>query len=204
MFKRDTGAVKKQTGAMGTGEIGKRSTQGMLAQQQAAPAVNHTEFNVTILNDSFQTRALMRAIGLLTTYMNDDSKPTFTVYNAEAVGFAPSNPATRIVQDEFIFRKPMVQMIAFESVPGDGHVVLLPREEALVVYTSHYAVQGKFHLGPDDRLSDFIEVMLAQFVIITDAHIYPLFQPRTPMIAAAPLVLLQRSHIRMYHKVGNS
>jgi hypothetical protein len=198
MFKRDTGTVKRQTGTADAVAV-KRSTQNL-----ASPEVSHTEFNVTILNDAFQTRAKLRSLGLLTTYLNDDSKPTFPVYHAEAVGLDPANPATRIVQEEFIFRKPTIHAVAFESVPGDGHVVLLQREEALVVYTSHYAIQGKFHLGPDDRLNDFIEVMLSQFVIVTDAHVYPLFQPRTPLIAAAPLVLIQRSHIRMYHKAAHS
>lgn len=201
MFKRDTGSVKRQTGTAEAVEGGKRGTQSLAPQPLT---VSQTEFNVTILNEAFQTRAVMRAIGLLTTYINDDSKSTVTVFNSESVGLDPSNPATRILQDEIIFRKQMCHFIAFESVPGEGHVVLLPREEALVMYTSHYAIQGKFHLGPDDRISDFIEVQLAQFVIITDAHIYPLFQPRVPMIAAAPLILLHRSNIRMYHKAGRS
>jgi hypothetical protein len=201
MFKRDTGSVKRQTGTAEAVEGAKRGTQNLAPQPMT---VSHTEFNVTILNDSFQTRAVMRAIGLLTTYLNDDSKSTMTVFNGESVGLDPSNPATRIVQDEIVFRKVMCHFIAFESIPGDGHVVLLPREESLVMYTSRYAIHGKFHLGPDDRISDFIEVQLAQFVVITDAHIYPLFQPRTPMITAAPLVLLHRSNIRMYHKAGRS
>jgi hypothetical protein len=202
MFKRDTGTAKRQTGTAEAVEGGKRGTQNLAPQKDLT--VNFTEFNVTLLTDGFQTRAVMRCIGLLAIYLNDDSKPTFPLYNAELVGLDPTNPATRVVQEEAFFRKPMCHVIAFENIPGEGHVVLLPREEALVVYTSHYAIQGKFHLGPDDRVGEFMEVQLSQFVTISDVHIYPLFQPRTPMIAAAPLVMMHRSLVRMYHKVGRS
>lgn len=200
MFKRDTNSLKKQTGTMtppATGALNKRSTQNLVPEA----TISYTEFRVTVLTDLFQSRGTLRSVGLLTTFINDEQKPTIALNNAEVTGFDPTNPATRITPEELVIRKRVCQVVAFDKVPEAGQVVLLARTETLSMYTDRFAIQGKFHMGTDDRLTDFTESALQSFIVVSDARIFPLFQPRSQVIATAPLLMIHRTNVRMYHKV---
>ena len=53
---------------------------------------------------------------------------------------------------------------------------------------------------PDAHLADFTEASLQQFLLASDVKIYPLFQARPGLVQAAPIALIHKSQIRVYHK----
>ena len=85
-------------------------------------------------------------------------------------------------------------------MPQQGQITLLARAEPLMMYTDRFAMAAKFHMGPDSRIADFAGASLQQFLIASDVKLYPLFQSRGGLVQAAPLALIHKTAVRMYHK----
>ena len=176
---------------------GKRATQGDIPI--AGPSI--TEFAITLFTANFQVRGAIHSPGVLQTFMNDEQRPTLVVYNADAIGFEATNPAARASVPELIVRKVACQVVAFDRRPSPDQYTLLPRAEPAAIYTDQFLIEGNFHMGADARLVDFADTSLQQFIIASDARIYPLFQPRAALVGGAPLVAVHKAEIRFYHAV---
>jgi hypothetical protein len=186
--------------------LGKRTTQTEQAAtgkratgEQAAAGPSITEFSVTLFASNFQARGILRAPGVLQTFLNDELRPTLVIYNADVIGFEPTNPAARVTVPELIVRKPSCMILAFDRRPSPDQILLQPRAEATALYTDQFMVEAIFYMGADTRLLDFADSSIQQFIIATEAKIYPLFQPRASLVPGAPLVMIQKSAIRFYH-----
>ncbi|MHB8627145.1 MAG: hypothetical protein ACYDBJ_22695 [Aggregatilineales bacterium] len=174
---------------------GKRATQNQITV--AGPAI--TEFPVTLFAANFQARGMVRSPGVLQTFLNDEQRSTLVVYNADVIGFEPTNPAARVSVPELIVRKVSCQIVAFDRRPPPDQYTLLPHTEPAAIYTDQFIVEGNFHMGADARLTDFADTSLQQFIVASDARIYPLFQPRAALVPGAPLIAVHKSAIRFYH-----
>jgi hypothetical protein len=203
MFKRDTNSLKRQSTTMpavpATTGAGKRTSN--LGTPPISEGVNFTEFGCTVLTEMFQAKGKLHSIGGLSTFLNDEQKPSVSVFSAEILGLLPNNPATRIVSNQLIIIKGRCEIIALDVMPDPAVVVVPSRYEILAMYTDQYAIQAKFHMGPDSRLSDFVEAGGQQFIVATEARIFPLFQPRIPVLSSAPFLFVHRASIQMYHEV---
>ncbi|MCS6871158.1 MAG: hypothetical protein RML95_11815 [Anaerolineae bacterium] len=157
------------------------------------------DVNVAILTAAFQIRGKMPTFGTFLTFINDDQKPTLTVTNAVVLGVHASNPAAQMVQPEMIVMKRAIQVLALESAPPSG-VVLSPRSESLMLYTEQYAIMGRWHMSPDMRVQDFVDATTSQFLPVSNARIYTLFQARQGIIPATQLAFVHRSAVQSYHK----
>jgi hypothetical protein len=158
------------------------------------------EYPITLLTSTFQVRGKLHVLGVMQTFLNDDQKPTISLFNADVIGFNISNPAARMTQPEVIISKESATIIALDAVPPQGQITMLSRVELLMMYTERFAIAAKFHMGPDTRLGDFAVASLQQFIIASEAKFYPLFQSRTGLVQAAPIALIHKTAIRMYHK----
>ncbi len=153
---------------------------------------------VAVFTSAFQLRGELHILGIMQTFLNDEQKPTLTVFGAEAIGLEASSPA-RLSQPEIIVNKRSVQVILFEAMPPQGAISLLPRTESLVVYLDRFALSGKFFMGQDARIQDFADASVQQFLVLSEAKMFPMFQARQGLATSAPLAVLHKSAIRMYH-----
>lgn len=172
----------------------------MSSRQTFTGEPTFVEYGATILTSTFQVRGKLRVLGVMQTFLNDEQKPTLSVYNADLIGFNISNPAARMSQPEVFVSKESASIVALEAIPPQGQIMVQSRYEALMMYTDRFALAGKFHMGPDARLADFVGATLQQFIVASEVKIYPLFQARTGLVQAAPVALIHKSAIRMYHK----
>jgi hypothetical protein len=155
----------------------------------------------TVLVTGFQIQCVFTVMGLLQTFLNDEQKGTFTLSNATVYGLEAGNPAASIGVDTLYVRKNECQVIAFDQTFSHEETGLMPRQEHLAAYTSHFVIQGNFHMGSDSLLSDFIESSKSMFVGLTDAYIFPLFTAQAAVIQAAPLVFIHRDSVRFHHPI---
>ena len=160
----------------------------------------HVETGVSILTSVFQVRGKLHVLGTMQNFLNDEQKPTLTVYKAEATGISSGNPAAHMSQPEMVINKRSMQMIAFEVAPSKDTLVMLPNIQPLMLYTDQFAIAGKFHLGPDAHLTDFAEASLQDFIVASEVKIYPMFPARTGLIQSAPVIVIHKAQIRLYHK----
>jgi hypothetical protein len=156
------------------------------------------DVNVAILTSAFQIRGRMPVFGTFLTFINDDQKPTLAVNNAVVLGVHVTNPAAQMVQPEMLVLKRAIQVLALESAPPSG-IVLSPRAESLMLYTEQYAIMGRWHMSPDMRIQDFVDASIAQFLPVSNARIYTLFQARQGIIPNTQLAFVHRSAVQSYH-----
>lgn len=156
---------------------------------------------VTVLLPGFEVQCVLQSVGLMQTFLNDDLKPILTLRRAAVLGLERGNPAASMALPELYVRKSVCHAIAFETPLSQEETGLMPRVEALAIYTSHYVLQGKAHLGTEDHVHDFIASTKSHFIGLTDVAIFPLFELQAAMIQQAPLVFVYRDAVRMHHPV---
>lgn len=156
---------------------------------------------VTVLIPGFEVRCMLHSVGLMQTFLNDELKPILTLHQAAVLGLERGNPATSMSLPELYVRKDHCHAIAFEQMLSQEETGLMPHVEPLAVYTSHYVLQGKVHMGTEDRVHDFIATGKSSFIGLTDVAIFPLFELQSAMIQQSPLVFVYRDAVRMHHTV---
>jgi hypothetical protein len=154
---------------------------------------------VTVLLPGFQVRCSLQVHGVVQVFLNDDQKSVFPLKQAAMYGLESGNPAASMQLDDLFVPKEQCHAIAFESMLPQEQTGLMPRTERIVVYTSHYAIQGDFHMGADTLVGELIDSVRVMFLGITDVQFFPLFRPQAALIQQAPLVYVYRRAVRMYH-----
>jgi hypothetical protein len=154
----------------------------------------------TVLIPGYQLQGDLQVLGVIQTFLNSETKGVFTIKDVAVHGLEPHNPAASMQIEELYVRRDQVLSLVFTDAIQPDETGLMPRTEHLVAYTSHYAIQGDFHMGADAVVGDFISSSRAPFVGATNATIFPLFQPRAAIIQNAPLVYIYARAVRMHHE----
>lgn len=160
---------------------------------------DYMDIGVTVITSSFQIRGKLHILGMIGTFLNDEQKPTVVVYGAEMLGLE-ANSRIRVNKDEVVISKRAALVIAFDELPPQGTLAMLPRMENLAVYLDHMALSANFYMGQDARINDFADTSLQQFLIASDIKFYPMFQARAGLVQSAPMGVLHKTAIRMYHR----
>lgn len=156
---------------------------------------------VIILTTGFQVQGTMVSIGLMQTFLNDDQKMIFPIRDTTVHGMVRGNPAVSMNIPEIFISKPDCHAIVFGSMMSQDETGLMPRTEMMVAYTSHYAVQGEFHMGYDALIGDFIQDAKSMFIGVTNAYFFPLFDAQAALVPQSPLVYMHRSTILSHHLI---
>jgi len=157
------------------------------------------EIGVTVITSSFQVKGKLHIFGMIGTFLNDDQKPTLVVYDAE-MHQLEANSRIRVTKEEVVISKHAAQVVAFDTLPQQGMLALLPRTESLAVYLDHFAVSAKFYMGQDVRINDFADASLQQYLVAGDLKFYPMFQAKSGLVQSAPMGMIHKTAIRMYHR----
>jgi len=160
---------------------------------------DYTEIGVTVITSEFQVKGKLRILGMIGTFLNDEQKPTLVIYGAEMVQME-ANSRIRVTKDEVVISKSAAQVVAFDTLPQQGSIALLPRTESLAMYLDHFALSAKFYMGQDARINDFADTSLQQFLIASDIKFYPTFQAKPGLVQTAPMGVIHKAAIRMYHR----
>jgi hypothetical protein len=156
---------------------------------------------VTVLIPGFQARCTMQTIGVFQTFLNDDQRGVFLFTGVELHGVEAGNPAASMQLADLYVPKERCQVITLESMLSQEETGLMPHEVRIAVYTSHYVIQGNFHMGVEAGVGDLVDGFRTLYVGATDVEIFPLFRPQAAVIQAAPLAFVYRKGVRMFHAV---
>ncbi len=155
---------------------------------------------VTLLTPGFQVQGTLHIMGLVQTFLNDETKMFFALNDVTMHALAAGNPATSVHVDEMYVRKTDCHAVIFPELLSREDSGLLPRSEPLAAYTSHYVIQGGFHMGADALLVDYFEVSRGILLGATDVSIFPLFQQQAALVQHAPLVYVSRKLVHTAHR----
>jgi hypothetical protein len=157
--------------------------------------------SVTMLMPGFQASGTIQIIGQLQTFVNDDQKAVFQLRDVTLYGLERGNPATSISLPELYVRKDQCHALILDREMPQEETGLMQRVEQIAGYTSHFVIQGGYHMGSDSLISDFMASSRAQFIGVTHANLFPLFEPQAAVIQEAPLLYIYRSAVKMHHLV---
>ncbi|MBN1563381.1 MAG: hypothetical protein JXA10_06060 [Anaerolineae bacterium] len=157
--------------------------------------------HATLLIPGYQLVGDLEVLGMVQTFLNDETKGTFTIKNVTVYGLEPHNPAASMQIRELYVRKDQTLALAFDAEIPRDETGLMPRTEHIAAYTSHYVVQGHYHMGADALVGDFISSTRSQFVGATNVVFFPLFHARAAVIQSASLVYVYAKAVRMHHLV---
>jgi hypothetical protein len=162
---------------------------------------NMRQTPVMVLMPGFQARCTLTSVGLMQTFINDEQKSVFSLQEVSLYGLERGNPAVSMTLPELHVRKDQVHALIFDSALSREESGLLPRTESLAAYTSHYVIQGQFHMGPEAYIADFIDVSKAMFLGVTNAYFFPLFASQSGVTPQAAMAFIHRNAILFHHKV---
>ncbi|HVO71268.1 MAG TPA: hypothetical protein VMT24_14555 [Aggregatilineaceae bacterium] len=160
------------------------------------------DLRVVVLLPGFQARCVLQVYGMVQMFINDDQKAVFPLRDVTLHGLEAGNPAVSMRMEEMFVVKAHCHALAFDTMLSQEDTGLMARIERLVVYTSHYAIEGDFHMGKDMLVSDFIASSRSQFIGATNVNMFPLFQPQAAVVQQAPLVFIHRAVVQMHHLIG--
>ena len=160
---------------------------------------NLKEMPVTVLMPGFQARCTLPVMGMVQTYLNDDQRGVFTLKDVTLHGLEAGNPAVSMQLESLFAPKEHCQAIAFEVLLDQDQSGLMAHTERMAVYTSHYVIQGDFHMGADNSVGDLVDAFRTFYLGATDVEFFPLFRSQAAVIQSAPLVYVFRKSVRMFH-----
>lgn len=194
-LRPQTGLLRPSAGASTPPHPSQRAQTGTLGRP------DEVELPVVVLTSMFQVRGRMWIRGVIQTYLGNDQKHTLSIYNAEVLGLENGNPAARMSQPEVVINKPSASVILLEVRPPEWAMPLMPRSESLVAYTNSFAVMGLYHLPADGRVQDFAALYPTDFVLALEVKIFPLFQARAGLVQTAPVALVHKRAINLFHAI---
>jgi hypothetical protein len=156
---------------------------------------------VTVLMPGFQARCTMQTIGVFQVFLNDDQRSVFLLTEVALHGLEAGNPAVSMELADLYASKEQCQVITLESMLSHEETGLMPHEVRIAVYTSHYVIQGNFHMGVDAGVGDLVDGFRTLYIGATDVELFPLFRPQAAVIQAAPLAYIYRKSVCMFHAV---
>ena len=167
---------------------------GLFGQSTAAKSVS-----ATVLMAGYQAQCTLSILGLLQTFVNDEQKSVLPLEEVTLCGLEQGNPARSMSIPQLFIKKTGCHALAFDAEFSPDETGLMPRVETVAVYTSHFVIQGSYHMGTDTPVSDFVDATKALFIAATNVSIFPLFEPQSRVVAQARLVYIHRSQVVMHH-----
>ncbi len=159
-----------------------------------------TSFAVETITPQFLLNGRFQPRGDLFIYLNDRRHLFF--HFSETV-FRPMLAAYQVnpvkLPDMNISWRHIVYMSLLEEDILEN-LQILQSKRPVAFYTDRFAIRGALHVNPDAHEQDLVDET-RDFLVVTDAMIYPLRPVKAVPSKKAPLLALNRHHILGYHIV---
>lgn len=157
------------------------------------------DVSAVVLTAAFQIRGIFRGPSGIQAFFNDETQPTFSIFNANVLGVSLQNPAAQMFQAEMVLRKRACHAVIFEGTLPSGAINPPPNITPLIAYTDNYAILGKFRLESGALITNFAELP-PPFIAVTELQIFALFQARPGLVGRGSVALMRKDLIRTCHR----
>ncbi|MDY6875143.1 MAG: hypothetical protein SWK90_02925 [Chloroflexota bacterium] len=164
---------------------------------QAPPIQRH---DVQILTIPFQLSGQLETVGPVFNFINAPSRDSLSLYNVRLTPLTPGSPLKGLSCPHVVIRRSQVTLLYFTSAESHASIRLLARRELLVAYTPLAVCRGYFHLAAEASVHDFLGLIPGDMLPITEVHVFPLIELPAPFPTQADLLLVNRSHLQLYHQ----
>ena len=164
---------------------------------QAAPL--RRQFPVRIYASELILDGQLEPLGHLLDDLNDPTKTGFLLHNAQICPLVKGSGPRPFALQRITANKSDFHLIYPSDADDRDSLTLMRRTEQVIVYTSRFVVRGRFHMGGETRLRDFVDGLSGTYLPVSDATVFPLFQPSIDIPKRYPLLLINKRQIRLYH-----
>jgi len=163
---------------------------------QTAP---RRQYPVRIFTSELILDGLLEPLGHLLDDLSDPSKSGFLLHQAQIRPLAASSDLRPFGLQEVTANKADFHLVYLTDAHDRDGLNLMKRTEPVIAYTSRFVVRGRFHMGGESRLRDFVDSLAGAFLPVSDATIYPLFRPSMDIPKRYPLLLINKRQMQLYH-----
>ncbi|HDQ72602.1 MAG TPA: hypothetical protein ENN19_10975 [Chloroflexi bacterium] len=154
---------------------------------------------VQVLTTHFQFRGQLESIGPAGNYLNNPSRQSLSLYDAQITPLASNSPLKAFSRPHVILLKSQIVFLYFPAKEVRETVPTFPRRELLMSYTPIAVCRGYFHMPAEAKLTDFLSVVPSELIPITETHLFPFAELPAPFPKEPELLLVGRTFLQFYH-----
>lgn len=165
------------------------------------PSLESQQFKIEILTEHYLLAGTLEVFGLLSTYLNQAERANFQIKQASLSALDTDSTLSVMPMEEVWVRRE--EIAALRIVEGDtqGLVQRLPIAETLRMFIPRFVIQATMLRGTDTSMGVFFEALAGPWAAATEAQVYPLTALKATVFREAPLLLINKRHIRFYEVV---
>ena len=156
-------------------------------------------YPVEIFTDSFKVEGQLEPVGRLMDALNNPDSGSILIRQATVSSLSASGPLSSFALEEIVLSKNDTFFIYLTDEKDRSALSLLKRVDRVIVYLPLFVIRADFHLGGETRFRDMFDTMPGTFLPITDAAIFPLFEPKVAVPSHRDLLLINKEQITLYH-----
>ena len=157
-----------------------------------------TTIQVEAILDAYVLQADMQPRGELGVYLNDRNRGFIPFQNAELVPLYADRRVEKVRRGQFIVNKHNVAILSLLREDQADQVQLLSATRPVVLYTSHFAVNGQLHVNTEAPQEDLLSEM-HDYHGLTMATLYPLRELAAAPTSSVPMLFVRRQFVQAYH-----
>jgi hypothetical protein len=160
-------------------------------------------YELDLFTEHYVFSGVLEPFGSLLIYLNDAERQTLPLKDVKAVSLDVGSVVGSFKAEEVFVRRDEVVAVRLFTKPTAQTVPLMPVASTLRVFLTRFAAQAVFHRGPETRLTDIFDGS-GRWAPATDAQIYALAPTKHPLAPDAPMLLVNKQHIRFYQAVPDA
>ncbi len=154
---------------------------------------------VRILTADFLFIGLLETVGPADTYINDPSRDSLSLHEAQVYPVRPGTPLASMQRPYVVVLRSNIILMYFDDADTRRSISMLTRKELLVSYTPVAVCRGYFHMPAEAKLGDFLGVVPTILLPVTETSIFPLVDMHGKFPTQSDLVLMGKQYINFYH-----
>ncbi len=156
-------------------------------------------FHTQLFLDSFALKAIIKPLGDLLIYMNDNNRSTLPLTEVELFPLHADRQFKQVQQAQMTITKHFVAAIGLLNEPETEKMQLLRAKRPVIFYTNRLVVRGDLHVNEDAPDEDLLDDS-RDFFPISNAKVFPIRPLPANLTMAFPIVLINHSAVRAYHR----
>lgn len=156
-------------------------------------------YSVEMFTNSFKIEGQLEPVGHLMDALNSPERGSVLIRQATVSSLSANGPLSSFALEEIVLNRSDLLFVYLTDEKDRSALSLLKRVEREIVYLPLFVIRANFHLGGETRFRDMFDTLPGIFLPITDAAIFPLFEPKVAVANHRDLLLINKEQITLYH-----
>lgn len=167
----------------------------------AIPQLKSKQYKVEMFTPQFFLSGILEPVGSLMPYLNNADRNNILMKQVSATPIDPAYSLPTFNAEEiWVPRKELLAIKFLDAISSDT-MPLMTNKEKVRVFLPHIVIQATFSRGADTKIHEIFEVLSGDWVVASDAQIFPLHPMKCQFGRDAQRVLIIKRHIQFYQHI---